>query len=458
MGTISSLGVGSGLDLNGLLGQLREAEQQKLAPIQQQIQSEEAQVSAYGQVKGGLSALQAATSKLDSSELYDSLTTNVEGSGLTAVTSNDAQSGSYEVAVNNLASTGSLATQRLADPETAATDAQQTLTFSFNEGPQAEFSIAEGSSLEGIRDAINTGGDERLNASIINDGQGYRLAVNSTETGEDASVTATNFNAVVDTNALAVEPDETIQRAGENASLNVNGIDIVSSANQVEGAVQGVTLNLQETDSSATVTVAQDDQAITEAVSEFVENFNALKGSISELTAFNAETGQAGELNGDSATRNVESTLRGVLSSSIDGGQLSVLSDVGISLQLDGSLSLDQNQLESVVSNDPDALAGFFAGNAAEEGMAGRIDSAIGEMLNQTGVMQNAISGSERRVDSLNDRLGRTEERINDTVERYRTQFSQLDTMVADMNSTSNYLNQQLSMINTQSGGGGGLL
>lgn len=457
MGTISSLGVGSGLDLNGLLGQLQEAEQQKLAPIQEQIQDEESQISAYGQVKGDLSGLQATASKLDSPELYESLTTNVEGSGLTAVTSSDAQPGSYEVAVNDLASTGNLATQRLADPEAAATDAQQTLTFSFNEGAQAEFTIAEGSSLEGIRDAINTEGDERLNASIINDGEGYRLAVNTTQTGEDASVTATNFNAVIDPAALAEEPDTTIQQMGQDASLNVNGIDIVSSTNQVEGAVQGVTLNLQEANSSATVSVAQDEQAITEAVSEFVEGFNNLKGRIGELTAFNPETGRAGELNGDSATRNVESTLRGVLSSSVEGGELSVLSDIGISLELDGTLSLDQNKLESVASNDPDALASFFAGDATNEGMAERLDSAIGQMLNETGAVQNAISGSERRVESLNDRLGRTEERISDTVGRYRTQFSQLDTMVADMNSTSNYLNQQLSAINSQ-GGSGGLL
>lgn len=458
MGTISSLGVGSGLDLNGLLGQLQEAEQQKLQPIQQEIASEEAQVSAYGQMKGALSSLQNSAANLNNPELYESLATNVEGEGVSAVSTNEAQPGSYDVAVDNLATAGSLATERVSEPDTAVVANEETLTFSFNQGDDATFTLAAESTLEDVRDTINASDDARLNASIINDGEGYRLAVNSAETGSSASVTGTNFSQIVDPAAQPATPDATIVQEGQNAALSVNGIDIVSSTNQVEGAIQGVTLNLEEAGTTANVSISQDKQAITDAVSEFVDNFNALKGTINDLTAFDPETGQAGELNGDSATRNVESTLRSTLSSIQSGEGLNALSDVGISLQLDGTLELDQSQLDDVVSNQPDALASFFAGNSDEGGMAGQVEGAISQMLNETGAVQNAINGSERRVDSLNDRLGRTEERINNTIDRYRTQFSQLDTMVAQMNSTSDYLNQQLAGLNSGGGGAGGLL
>lgn len=454
MASITSLGVGSGLDLNGLLGQLEQAEQEKLVPIQQQVESEQAQVSAYGQLQGGLSQFQASAAQLNDAELYESLATNVEGSAVTAATSNDAQPGRYEVSVSDLATSGSLATQRVSDPTDAITNGE-TLTFEFEaaDAPAAEFAIAADSSLEDVRDAINASDDDRLNASIIFDGEGYRLSVNATQTGNDASIASTNFSQTMADNVALT--DQQIIQSGQDASFNVNGIDITSPTNQVEGAVQGMTLSLEEANATSTITVEQDSQAISDAINSFVDDFNALKGTIGDLTAFNPETGRAGELNGDSATRNVEAALRGVLSSSVAGGELSVLSDVGISLQLDGTLALDQSQLDSVIANQPDQLAQFFAGTSAESGMAGQINDTLSQVLNETGAVQNAISGSERRIESLNDRFMRTEDRIDQTIDRYRTQFGQLDSMVAEMNATGNFLTQQLASLNQPAQGGG---
>lgn len=168
------------------------------------------------------------------------------------------------------------------------------------------------------------------------------------------------------------------------------------------------------------------------------------------MTAFDAASGQAGQLNGDSATRAVESTLRSVLSGMVEGEGLQVLSDVGISLQVDGKLELDESVLESAIANEPDALANFFAGTDKASGMAGQINEAIGQMLNDSGTVQSAIAGSERRVESFGDRFARIEIRIEDTIERYRMQFAQLDTMMSQMNSTGNYLTQQLAGLSQQ--------
>lgn len=448
MASITSLGIGSGLDLTGLLDKLREAEQQKLVPIRQQVESEQAKISAFGQLKGGLSQLQTAASALNNADLYESLTTSVEGDGVRAVTSDDAQPGQYEVAVEQLATAGSLATERLAAPDEAIIDGDTELAFAFSDSDMSLITIADGSSLENIRDAINTESDGRLNASIINDGEGYRLSVNATETGANASIQSTNFSDIL-ADDVATSDSQVVQE-GLDALVNVNGIDIVSSSNQIEGAIQGVTLNLNEANTSNTITVAQDSQAINEEVKAFVEAFNTLKGTIGDLTAFDAASGQAGQLNGDSATRAVESTLRSVLSGMVDGEGLRVLSDVGISLQVDGTLELDESVLNSAIANQPDALANFFAGPDSKSGMAGQVNEAIGQMLNDSGAVQNAISGSERRVESFDDRLSRTEVRIEETVERYRTQFAQLDTMMSQMNSTSNYLTQQLAGLNQQ--------
>ena len=445
MASITSLGIGSGLDLNGLLTQLQQAERAKLEPIQERIETEESQISAYGQVKSALSDFQSATEELNATDAFESLSTSVEGSGLSAVSDSDAQPGRYDIHVEQLATAGSLVTERLDTADTAIVTGEQSLTFSLAEGTIDPITVEDGSTLEDMRDAINTQSDGRLSASIINDGEGYRLSVNATETGAAASIQSTHFTDVLD-NSVATSDTQFVQD-GVDAKFNVNGIDIVSPTNRVEGAIQGITLTLTEADTDSTVVVAQDSNAIREQVTSFVDAYNTLKDTVGSLTAYNPESGSAGELNGDSATRTVENTLRQALSSSTGGDGFNVLSDIGISLQLDGTLAIDDERLDEVIANQPDQLAGFFAGDTNEGGMAGQITSAVEQLIGEGGRLGSAISSSESRMERLNDRFATTESRIDQTVERYRAQFSAMDGMVAQMNQTSAYLTQQLATL-----------
>ena len=445
MASIASLGIGSGLDLNGLLTQLQQAERAKLEPIQERIETEESQISAYGQVKSALSDFQSATEELNATDAFESLSTSVEGSGLSAVSDSDAQPGRYDIHVEQLATAGSLVTERLDTVDTAIVTGEQSLTFSLAEGAIDPITVGDGSTLEDMRDAINTQSDGRLSASIINDGEGYRLSVNATETGAAASIQSTNFTDVLD-NSVATSDTQFVQD-GVDAKFNVNGIGIVSPTNRVEGAIQGITLTLTEAGTDSTVAVAQDSNAIREQVTSFVDAYNTLKDTVGSLTAYNPESGSAGELNGDSATRTVENTLRQALSSSTGGDEFNVLSDIGISLQLDGTLEIDDERLDEVIANQPDQLAGFFAGDSNEGGMAGQITSAVEQLIGEGGRLGSAISSSESRMERLNDRFATTESRIDQTVERYRAQFAAMDSMVGQMNQTSAYLTQQLATL-----------
>lgn len=444
MSSITSLGVGSGLELNSLLQQIQQSEQAKLEPIQGRVESEEAQISAYGKIKSDLSQFQSSAEKLNDPATFESLSTNVEGSGVSAVSSDDAQPGQYNVEVEQLASAGSLVTERLDTSDESIVDGGgEPLTFNVADSDEPiEISLSDDSSLEDMRDAVNTQSDGRLNASIINDGDGYRLAVNSTETGADASIESTNFSDILSAEAQA--SGEQVQQDGQNASFNVNGIGITSPTNQVEGAIQGVTLNLTEAGSSSTVTVEQDSESIRDQVTAFVDDYNTLKGTIGEQTEFDSESGEAAELSGDSATRAVESSLRSALSSVVDGDGFNVLSDAGISLQLDGTLAIDEDELDSAIANQPGELASFFAGDSENGGMAGQVTAAIDQQIGTNGRLQGAITTSENQLDRLGDRFSTTEERINENVERYRAEFSALDSMVGEMNQTSAYLTEQL--------------
>lgn len=444
MASISSLGIGSGLDLNGLLDQLQEAERGKLEPIERQLETQQTKISAYGQLQSAMSQFQTAAAALNDSALYESLSTNVGGSAITAAANSEAQPGAYNVTVDQLATAGTLATTSVPDATVALTAEDTSLTLTFAGQDDVDVAISANSTLEGVRDAINAQQDSGVSASIIFDGEEYRLALSSTQTGAAASIEGVTFGT-----AFGSELATDVVQAGQNALLNVNGVEITSPTNQVEGAIQGVTLNLQE-EGTSTVAVEQDTRAVREAITSFVDAYNDLKGTIGEL-GFNAETGVAGELTGDSAMRTVESRLRSVLSSGMEG-EFSMLSDIGITFQRDGTLAVDSDKLDDAIANNQEALSTFFAGDASDAGMAGQINQTLTQLLGTNGAVSGAISGAENRVESLGERYVRMEQSIEQTIARYRTQFGQLDSMIAQMNQTSDYLTQQFDALDAQLG------
>ncbi|WP_445001179.1 flagellar filament capping protein FliD [Halomonas mongoliensis] len=458
MSTITALGVGSGLDLSGLLDQLRDAERGKLEPIKRQQEQQQAKISAFGQLQSSLTKFQDSVAKLNDASLYQSLSANVRGDAFTATTDKTAQPGSYSVEVSQLATAGTLATTAATSRDEPLFTQADTLTLSFGAtfdengelDTQAaplrsvEIAIEADWTLEDLRDAINANEEAGVTASIVNDGNGYRLALASKETGADASLTGLTFE-----NAELQADGDTL-RAGRDASLSVNGIAITSATNQVKGAIQGVTLSLEETTEAGqpiTLRVEQDTLKAREAVQGFVKAFNEMKETIGKLTSFDAATGQAGELNGDSAVRTIEARLRGVLAGGAGEGELRTLNQVGITLQRDGTLKLDDSKLNELTSGNMNGLGEFFAGADAKGGLAGSLNTTLEQLLDRNGVVKRSIDGAESRVKSLGERFERMEVSIERTIDRYRVQFGQLDSMIAQMNQTSAYLTQQFDML-----------
>ncbi|WP_108446318.1 flagellar filament capping protein FliD [Halomonas denitrificans] len=448
MASISALGVGSGLDLGSLLDQLRSAERQRLAPIVEQKAEEEARISAFGRLQSGLEKFQAAVDTLNDASTFSNLTANVLGEGMTATVSDQASPGSYEITVNQTARTGSLASTGVSDPTAALVGAGgDSLTLTFGDGSTSgPISLAEGDSLEDIRDAINADDTAGVDASIINDGTSSRLVLSSQESGADAGIESMSF-----ANASLAEDAATLQ-AGRDAELDINGIAITSASNTVEGAIEGVTLQLEPAASGETfsLAVSPDTESLKEAVQDFVSAYNEMKSTVGRMTKATGDVETAGELVGDRTVRTIESRLNRDLTNPIRSGDLEIMSSVGISLNDSGRLELDENKLDQVIADNPEGLQGFFAGTTEDGGFAGRLASSLDNMLDTDGMIERAIDSGESRIDRIEDRYDRTEKHINRTLERYRSQFSQLDGLIAQMNSTSAYLSQQLSALNQQ--------
>ncbi|MEA3639763.1 MAG: flagellar filament capping protein FliD [Lamprobacter sp.] len=456
MSTITSLGIGSGLDLNGLLDQLRDAERGRLQPIAQQKAAQEAKLSAYGQLQGSLSALQTAADKLNDSKLFQSLSSSVKGTSITSAANSNAVPGRYDVSVTTLARAQSIATGGFAKGETFSAG---TMTIQAGDADPLSVTVEEGSSLEAIRDSINAAGSG-MTASIVNDGDEdnpYRLVLATNDTGTNAAIQSINFtggdarlNFTEEPDGGYVEPYDGMREtvAAEDAALTVNGIDISSQSNQVEGAIQGVTLSIAE-EGDSTVLVERNNRGVRDAVNGFVDAYNAFHSTKSDLTKFDGDTSTAGELLGDSALRTIESRLRSALGGAQSEGEIRTLSDLGISLQRDGRLEVDAEALDDAIVNNREALTSFFAGESKDVGFAGGLSDMLSQMLGDRGLLGNARSGVESRITSLSERSARMEVSIEREIARYRTQFGKLDSMIAEMNQTSTYLTQQFEALNS---------
>lgn len=443
MATITSLGVGSGLNLSGLVDELRAAERQKLVPILQQQSAQQTKISAYGRLESAMDRVQTSIAALNDASTFKQQKSTVTGTGVLATAGETANAGRYEVTVSQLARSGSAASNSVALDQ-ALTAADATLSLNFGAGDtQTSYNvnIAAGSTLADIRDQINADKEAGVTASIVNDGTGYRLALSSKETGKDASLVG--FSGL---DSLTM--DAATLRVGQDAELNVNGIAITSKTNRVEEAIQGVTLDLTAvSDSPVTLVIERDEDSLKEAINDFVKNYNEMKSTVGRMTAFNGEGETSGELIGDRTVRTIENRLRRDITDSLGEGDISRLSQMGITIDVRGRLRVDEEKLDDAVANNPEGLATFFAGDSKEGGFAGRLNATLESITSDEGIIQSSKNSAEQRIDSLEERKLRMESSIERSMERYRKQFGQLDGMIAQMNSMSNYLTQQFDML-----------
>ena len=472
MATISSLGIGSGLDLNSLLTDLETAERQKLTPIETQQASYEAELSAWGTIQSRLESLDTAAAALADADTYAGMTTTASGSGVSATATSEVSAGSYSVAVTQLAQAQSLATTGQASRDEAIGDGTaSTLTLSLGTlasdgsyAADAERSASivideSNNTLEGIRDAINEAG-LGVTASIVNDGSDtpYRLVMTSDETGNEAVMSLSTSGEVAELDSLLSHDPASYDPTGSgmeevvaarNAEFSVNGIGMQATSNVIDDAVDGLTLTLSETNTTASVvTVKENAESVSKAMETFVNAYNDLQDTIDNYTAFNADEGTAGELLGDSTLRTIESRLTSALNFTSEG-DFYALSSLGVSRTNDGKLEFDSAVIEAADSEQLAAMSGFFISDdeAGTSGFASQMSSLLEEVVGEDGTLESTTEGIEGSLESLASQYEQTEDTIEATIERYREQFTELDILVANLTSTSDYLTSQLETL-----------
>jgi len=453
MASVTSLGTGSGLDLEGLVTKLMTAEQQPLVALQTKQKSYESTISSLGSLKSLLASLQTAAAAMvpdtgtTATSKYASYKTSVGDSTIaTATASSSASAGTYSLTNIVLATAQQIQKSGVTVPSGAG-----TLSIQVGTGTAVDVSISAGSSLSNVVSAINAS-NAGINASVVSsvvDGvttDHLFLTSNTTGAANTISVIASgtgwtdsDFNYSATTTNSWTQTEGT----GSDASLSINGIATTSASNTLTTAVSGLTINLVKA-GATTVTVTKDSTTnLTSVLNAFVTAYNSANTTMGSLGTYNATTKVAGALQGNATLRSAKAQLTNLLFNTVAGGSSDIqrLTDIGISLAKDGSLSLDTTKLNEAITSDYSSVANLVAkvGDAYDTTLDGIVGTS-GSLVTATKSYTSMISDITDRETVLTDRLAQIEK-------NYRKQFTALDTLIASMNSTSTYLTQQLAAL-----------
>jgi flagellar hook-associated protein 2 len=454
--------LGSGLDVAGIVSKLMTIESQPATQLYAREGSYQAKISAYGTLQSVLSTLQSAAQTLASPQTYHGTAAGSSDSTvLTASVSGTAVPGSYNVAVTSLAQAQILASAS-ADPTTHLAYGYTT-SSNFNSGTLSltvggtTTSIAvdaTNNTLPGIAQAINNA-NIGVSASVVNDGTATRLVINAANSGlaNTVSLKVSEDNLITGQASLtALASNMTTVQPAADAAFSVNGLAITRSSNSVSDIIPGVTFKLLKagtTGSPATsmVTVGADTTDAVTAVSTFVTAYNAVFGSIHDLTAYDAQNSAASVLTGDSTARTLKSELSAAIFQNVSGVTgLTSLNDIGVSVQKDGTLAFNSAKLQSALA-DPskDVSALFTQTGSASNGIGVNFNNLLTSVVGTGGLLPTAQDSANRSIKDIANQITTWNTRLALVRQRYMDEFNALDAMLSSMQATSTYLTQQLA-------------
>jgi flagellar hook-associated protein 2 len=476
-GSVSSAGVGSGLDVESIVTKLMEVEKAPLTALQTKATGIQTKVSAFAALKSAISTFRDAARALTTPSTWAATTgTSGDASTVTASSTGTAAAGSYAITVQSLAAGQSVASGTFAASTALVGEGTMHIdtgswtagAFTAQSGSTGlDITVAATDTLANVRDKINSA-KAGVTASIVTDTTGSRLVMSSTTTGAanafrvtTADTDGSNTNAT-GLSALAYDPAggttaTSLTQTAANAKATVNGLTVTSATNALSGAVEGMTLNLVKVNATPVlVTVAPDTTSISAAISTFATAYSSLATLLTTDTKYDAATSTAGPLQADTTAVSIQSQLRSVLgASSTASSMFSTLSQAGLEIQSDGTLKVNSSKLTTSLGN-LGQLKSLFANvdssGATQDGFAQRMRSLADAMLSTDGLLTNRTTGLATSISDNTKRQTEVQARLARTESRLRAQYTALDTKMATLTTLSTYVTQQIASWNKSTG------
>jgi len=442
---ITALGTGSGIDVQSLANNLVQAESApQQALIQKKIDVSNASISGYGTLLSGVSALQSAFAALQDSSTISPATvqsTDTASFLATSMPGVEAATGFHQVHVTAIAKAQSEISTSFVDRTSIINGgAAFTLTITPLNGTAKTLNLAANSKASDVVSAINSSGTG-VTASVVNTGGAqtpYKIVINSNVTG-----IAGGFSITDSSGALGL----TNVTPAQDANLTVDGVSMSRSSNQITDAIKGVSLTLFAENSSPTVLqVTRDNSALNSNIANLVKTYNELQKTMKTLgDSQSSDPVNGGKLANDSMLRQVQSMVRNMVTgdSTAPGGKFKALRDIGVTLQVDGSLQTDSSKLQSALDNNLVDIVTMFTANlgsptnstATKRGIAGDAVKALTALSSPTGLIVNRENNRQKEILGYNDQMTKLQERMAALLDRYTKQFAAMDALVGNLNS-----------------------
>ncbi|CNE63883.1 flagellar filament capping protein FliD [Yersinia mollaretii] len=486
MASLSSLGIGSGIDTATMLEQIKAGEQTRLKPYTIMQNSYKLKVSAWGGISSSLSALQGSVKKL-TSDAFNTLTVS-SNKAFTATATSEANADTHSVTISQLATAHKIKTggEKVEDADAMQGESNggtRTITITTGDGKTTKVELKDDeTSLNQIAKAVNKQ-DSNVSASVQRTDDGYQLVFTSKNTGSDGKMSVSVEGDDALAGKLNYKEGDTGNGMQEvtkalDAKLTVDGSDYTRSSNNISDIITGVTLVLKQVSESdpndpdkkipEQMTLTRDTSAIKSSVKDFVEKYNALLKLTSEASKY-VPNKTAGLSDSDVATQNAQngalmgdSTLRGMVGdfrSAVNGvygdpsADYGSLADIGVKIDpATGQMTLNESKLDEAIADNPDGIADMFIGRGEKEGLATSLSATITEYLGDPdtktdGIIKTSTEGLDAQIKLMDTQIEKTQKLIDNQVERYRVQFQNLDTTMSKLNSMSNQLSSILATL-----------
>lgn len=454
---ISSVGIGSGLDVESLVTQMIALEKQPIKTLEAKAEVIQSKISTYGQIKSLTDDLNAAVRDLTLDRTWN--TVKISSSNSTAVSATmtgAAQAASYNVEVVRLAQAQTSVSDKFDKTETMG--AEGSLSFTLHgQATSISIDVASTDTIESVMAKINS--HETLSksvaASVVADSTGkLQLMVRARDSGMSGAFTMQVTGATEDAdNKLGKLGFVAGGQIAQDAEIKLNGVNMLSSTNTFADIIPGLSITVSEAGKSSVLNLTQDKDAIKDSIQKFVDAYNALNDLLGSSTKYDQDSKVAGVLQGDSSTVSLQNALR-MLTQGVAGqakGAFNRLADAGIQMLQGGKLSMDSTKLATAL-NDMDSLKQMFAVKADALGNGGGIAVNFKAFTDELLAYEGTLNS---KTDSLEDQLKRNASEVEkvetraETVEaRLRKQYSALDVKMASLGSLSSYVEQMVASWN----------
>ncbi len=468
MATISSAGIGSGLDVESIVTKLMSIEKVPVTRLQTQASTIQTKISAFGQLQSALSTFRDASLSLTRATTWGASTAASSDPTSIQVTAGEgAVPGNYAISVQSLAASHAAVTRTYASSE--ALVGPGTLRVEIGSFGQAGFApqpnlaamsidISPTDSLATVRNKINAAG-AGVSAVIVNDTTGARLVISSTNPGSNTAFRLSGDGGAAD---LSFDPDQPVNamtqtQAPADAQVTINGLPITTSGNRLTDTVQGLTINLNRpTTGTVQISVTQDNTALKTSVQGFVDSYNTLAKMLSAQTKYDESSKTAGKLQGDSTAVSLQRQLRNALTAPSSASSVyESLNSVGVTLQSNGTLKVDDTRLTSALNSNLTEVRNLFSVSnpttPAADGIATRLRmfgdqmlASEGALTTKTAGLNTSLSLNQKRQDEFTNRLALTEARL-------RAQYTSLDTNMSRLTALNTYITNQVAAWNKSS-------